>query len=230
MALGNGWWVGPRGEIIEIYEHLDYVKDNKEKFGLPLDFFMFTDEERALGPLGLAINRERILKEVIRRGWIRVRRAPRMTATFEAWRLTDDVFFRVGEAIHAANLASPSESVRINSVRDDRAEIVNVSDLLAGRVFAKNPPSEVKFEVATLTFDIPLTGQELKRLQEHLNEIRDQGKIAIYNPNTPAVKIANWDTVTQTPPSTEEKFSLDLESWAHAMEEDLDLWIEVDVA
>ena len=74
---------------------------------------LFTDEERKMGPQGPAAMRERVLSQAIRRGWIRLRRAPAMTPTFEVWRATDDALFRISEGIQSHGLADRGEIIRI---------------------------------------------------------------------------------------------------------------------
>ena len=200
MPLGEGHWISPTGEIIEVYMHLDYIQDNKEKLHIPAEAFMLTDEERKLGPKGPAAMRARVLSDVIRRGWIRLRRAPGMTPTFEVWRTTDDALFRIAEGIRAHGLADRGEMIRIVDHRRQTADVMNVTDLLSGKVFAQNPP----LQIATITFVYPMDEHELQGLERWIEIHRDLGLIVTLH--NCVLKLANWNAALDEAPIGSARF------------------------
>jgi len=229
MALGQGYWLSPTGEIIEIYEHLNYVTNHLSDFGLTPESIMFTEDERALKQKGPAANRERILRDVIRRGWIRIRRAPSMTMSFETWRTTDEAMFRIGEAIQAAHLADRGENIRINSVRDETSELVNVGDLLAGRVFSANP-EDPGFLVATFTPQGELYPTTLDFLARQAEEWRKKGVLSMFVRDQTALKVTNYDADAKLYTMDKRLFAAWAQDWAQGLSRKLKSEVMVDVA
>lgn len=85
--MGEGFWLNARtGEEVEVSEHLTAVLSNPEQFGLHLQDAPSRDPE----------SRRKILTDVIRNGWIRVR-TYRNQYTFECWQINDDVLFTILE-------------------------------------------------------------------------------------------------------------------------------------
>ncbi len=71
------YWISPMGKILPIYNddrHIDQMIKNPKAFGLTLDKIqaMYNDEGEQLGSEGKA--RERLIKTLILKGWIRIRR------------------------------------------------------------------------------------------------------------------------------------------------------------
>ena len=63
----EGWWVSPAGVATQIFEHLFEVMTDPYSFG-------FSPEEwRLWETYGVRRNRERVLGNVMRKGWMRVR-------------------------------------------------------------------------------------------------------------------------------------------------------------
>ncbi len=63
MPIGEGWWIDPKGYIHRVDEHLEFIKKNPELFG-------FTKEEAEKFTVR---DRDRILLDVMKDGWVRVR-------------------------------------------------------------------------------------------------------------------------------------------------------------
>jgi len=71
------YWINPIGKILPIKDsdrHIDMIIKNPKAFGFTLEKIqkMYDDENEVLGTEGTA--RERIIKELILKGWIRIRR------------------------------------------------------------------------------------------------------------------------------------------------------------
>jgi len=71
------YWISPIGKILPIYDddrHIDQIIKNPKAFGLTIECIqkIYDDENETLGIEGKA--RERIIKELILKGWIRIRR------------------------------------------------------------------------------------------------------------------------------------------------------------
>ena len=70
MPPGRGYFIGPEGEVIRVFEHLAAVEDDPERFGLkhayvqPLDATERIDRET---------RRRRVLTQVLKNGFVRAR-------------------------------------------------------------------------------------------------------------------------------------------------------------
>ena len=225
MPIGEGYWVSPDGRVIEIYEHLAYVKEHPDEFGFtPEDLRPLTEEKKRREKTP---GRERILKEAMRRGWIRVRRSPSMMPSFETWRVTDETLFRIAEAIRAASLVSAGESLRVTSVRDNFSEVMNAGDLMAGRVFRTNPRG---FVVATMTMKTLLNKSDKEYLQGETEGWRRMGYLSYCRrkgrgPWT--LLLGNWNWMEQKTMHPVREFKEEAESFAQSIADELDVDVEV---
>jgi hypothetical protein len=69
MPLGKGYFLGPDGEVIRVFKHLDTVEANPARFGLrPEDVVHREGENRIKGA-----RRRRVLTLALRNGFCRVR-------------------------------------------------------------------------------------------------------------------------------------------------------------
>ena len=68
--LGKGYFLGPDGEVISIFEHLGAVEENPQRFGLSPEALAYKDdqERRTRGA-----RRRRVLTMVLKNGFCRVR-------------------------------------------------------------------------------------------------------------------------------------------------------------
>jgi hypothetical protein len=74
MAVNSeGFWISPEGDIIKVSRHIDTIVKDPEIFGFTKEQLEdeFKKQNEPFGSEGNA--RENIIKEVYRRGWIRVR-------------------------------------------------------------------------------------------------------------------------------------------------------------
>lgn len=108
----EGYWLTPDGKAIEVMEHFQYVQAYPRKFG-------FTAGQ-AKG--WTRDDRERVLREAIRRGWIRVR-AHRNYITFEVHELTNDALWNITEFLK----------------KTGAWQTVRVQELARGRGFEQDP-------------------------------------------------------------------------------------------
>lgn len=79
MAVGSAaYWIDPQGRILKLREplHINQVTSNPEKFGVTKDYILKTYAKygEKMGTEGKA--REEIIKDVLTRGFIRVRLYP----------------------------------------------------------------------------------------------------------------------------------------------------------
>jgi hypothetical protein len=68
MPLGHGHWISPDGVVYEVFEHLMFVRERPELFGIAPE----AAERMSLSPA----ERQRVLSKVILSGWTRVRETP----------------------------------------------------------------------------------------------------------------------------------------------------------
>jgi hypothetical protein len=68
--LGKGYFLGPDGEVISIFEHLGAVEENPRRFGLSPEDLVYKDaqERQTRGA-----RRRRVLTMVLKNGFCRVR-------------------------------------------------------------------------------------------------------------------------------------------------------------
>ena len=73
------YWIAPDGTVYEVTEHISWMKEHAELFGLS------PDDPRFLDPKG---NRDELLTHALRQGWIRVRHNVRAGDHTNFWKLT----------------------------------------------------------------------------------------------------------------------------------------------
>lgn len=105
----EGYWISPDGDLVQVREHFDAVRDAPEAFG-------FT-REAAAG--WTRQDRDRILREAILRGWIRVREHRHHT-TFEMRQMNQDAGFAVKSFLETTK-AWPEEAVEIHELLPKKA-------------------------------------------------------------------------------------------------------------
>lgn len=73
MAQGGGYWISPDGKIVAVPLHITAIIDNPQMFGYTEEQLReeFEKHGEPYGSEGKA--REKILRDVMRRGWIRLR-------------------------------------------------------------------------------------------------------------------------------------------------------------
>jgi hypothetical protein len=120
----GGWWIAVNtGEVIEVQDHASEVVRSPERFGLSLG------DVRGLVPHAVPRDeRVRILIEVMKRGWIRIRFA-RGRKVIETW-TTDHRLWRhsVARFLDATG-AWDCELVQVNEVSSGKTCLRRVIDL-----------------------------------------------------------------------------------------------------
>lgn len=82
--MSEGYWIYPDGRIVEVNDHYAYVKEHPEDFG-------FTEEEASSWNLGDAKQREDVLIEAMKRGFVRVRGHGKSGLSIQVWEATPKV-------------------------------------------------------------------------------------------------------------------------------------------
>jgi len=131
MAFGHGYWLHLDGRMLPIHEHLSAVLDAPEKFDL-----------RGVPRQGMRESpdayRERVLSEVFRNGWIRVRSHGGKTV-FEYWRWSPELADAVWDFI-ANELGAQFGTIQMGEVESGRAFGASIQDFLAEPRRRRNPP------------------------------------------------------------------------------------------
>lgn len=105
----EGYWISPEGDIAKVREHFEAVSLAPEAFG-------FTAQQAAGWTRA---DRDRILREAILRGWIRVREH-RNSTTFEMREMTADSGLAIRTFLETTG-AWPQEAVEIHEIATKRA-------------------------------------------------------------------------------------------------------------
>jgi len=105
----EGYWISPGGDLAQVRDHFEAIQDAPQAFG-------FTQAETSKW---LRADRDRILREAILRGWIRVREH-RDRTTFEMREMNPDSGFAVKSFLETTG-AWPQEAVEIHEIGPKRA-------------------------------------------------------------------------------------------------------------
>lgn len=129
----EGHWISPEGKSIAVIEHFDEVRSKPRQFG-------FTEKQAAKWTRE---DRELVLRQVIGRGWIRVR-GHRGFTTFEVDELTGDTIFRIKEHLQRTQ-AWPQEQIRVGEIRHGRVHNETAAWILGDEALAvaRNPRRRV---------------------------------------------------------------------------------------
>ena len=71
----SAYWISPNGRIVSVdTKHINMIIDNPDAFGLTSTEVeaMYTQENEKMGIEGIA--REKIIMDLVRKGWIRLRK------------------------------------------------------------------------------------------------------------------------------------------------------------
>ena len=112
MPIGEGWWLAVDGRVLPVYEHLQAVENDPREFGLAKALLAAHRSESE------ADRRERILTEVTKKGWIRVR-FHGGHVSFDTWFLTPDVADAI--FLFTADVLGPVPSMRVGEVSTGKA-------------------------------------------------------------------------------------------------------------
>lgn len=158
MPLTGGYWFSTKSfDLIEIYEHLQFLSglEAKVRNELPLT----AKESAYAAELGMepgagwglvprekpAERRERFLREAMRCGWVRIRASQSGSAwTFEASRLNEDTLSSLVLAVKKLDLW-PGTPLELHGVEEDKAISLTAEDLL--RYAEGEQPAAIGFSV-----------------------------------------------------------------------------------
>lgn len=104
----EGYWISPDGDIVEVVDHFTQVQEAPEAFG-------FKAEE---APKWRREDRERVLRQAISRGWIRVR-GHRDHTTFELSELNEPAAFAIKDFLRRDG-AWENERVEVHELAKKR--------------------------------------------------------------------------------------------------------------
>lgn len=124
-----GHWISPKGKVHEINEHFSQIIEQPKLFG-------FTKAE---ADSWVRADRDRIVTEAVRRGWIRVRGHGTST-TFDVRELTSNVIFDVAKYLDWIG-AWENEDVKVHEVLHKKVFDVKAGWFLLGEALkvARNP-------------------------------------------------------------------------------------------
>lgn len=130
MPIGEGYWISPMGELVEISEHFEFVRENPELFGFTSaqmkKYFGVTPKNRA----GL---RQELLTEAIRRDWIRLRLTNEWH--FQCWRLDEWTLERIRQALTKLH-AGDHDFVILSELSRGRHDEVRAGEVLSDEAHA----------------------------------------------------------------------------------------------
>jgi hypothetical protein len=131
----KGYWISPGGDVLEVPEHFEAVREAPAAFG-------FTEEEAQEWKRA---DRESVLRKVIARGWIRVR-GHRNHTTFEIQELDQNSAFSIRSFLVESG-AWPQETVEVHELGPGRQLREDAAFFLEDRHLALlGMPSERKAE------------------------------------------------------------------------------------
>ena len=89
MVSKIGFFISPEGKVIPVEKHIKTVTQDPESFGLSTDYVdsVYERHRETRGLEGDA--REKILREVMKRGWIRIRRYTNEYWSIQTGTMTD---------------------------------------------------------------------------------------------------------------------------------------------
>lgn len=148
MIVKAAYWISPKGEIIKVAgisgtTHIDTVINNPDEFGVTIDEIKDVYEKYGEPFRSEGKAREEIIKNVVKKGWIRVRKYKNSHWSFNVYRLskkTKDYIFDWADKITSKGLFNQKENeiyldVRILSVSDDSMETTTIKEILEGSLY-----------------------------------------------------------------------------------------------
>ncbi len=91
-AISNAYWISRRGEVVEVTRnHIATVIENPKKFGYTYEEIkeIYDKHDESMGVEGKA--REEIIRDLIKKGWIRIRKYKRKGYSVNISRMTKKV-------------------------------------------------------------------------------------------------------------------------------------------
>ena len=118
----RGWWISPSGDYITVQDHFRCLLQNPEQFGYMRDELAGIQWE----PKGET--REKYLKMVFQRDWIRVREHKGHT-TYEFWQMSKSIRERIKVHLKAFNFF-PEDQLNLSEVSTEKNDVLTVEKFL----------------------------------------------------------------------------------------------------
>ena len=159
------YWISPEGEILsKVSTHIRAVCDKPSAFGLTKEYVLqvFADYSEPIGSEGNA--RAKIIKDLILKGWIRIRYTPRndiYTIELNSLSNSNKGFLRDwASGLVQANLIKGYSDVRIVELADREKETSgSIEELLSYRLFSSAGVVEGRLIPISSVFDFGLMNQ-----------------------------------------------------------------------
>lgn len=132
-GFNAGLWISPAGQIVEVANtHIDDVINHPDKFGLTLDHIkrIYQKYGEQLHQEGEA--REEIIRDVLVRGWIRVRKYRNYwSMTLDSLKdSTKRIVKNFVNTLIKNNIMSENDDIKILEIRSDNLKTLEASDIL----------------------------------------------------------------------------------------------------
>jgi hypothetical protein len=128
MPIGRGWWIAPDGEISEILEHLGAIDKDPGRFGFSREELLPLKEE--IGKKGKGKRRKRILRQAIKKGFIRVRfDNHRHVAEFYGWERCKRLIMKF---LRQEHFVGSGIELMLNDLESGTERRMKVDHILAG--------------------------------------------------------------------------------------------------
>jgi glutamyl-tRNA reductase len=148
MIVKAAYWISPKGEIIQVTgtsgtTHIDTVINNPDVFGVTIDEMKEVYEKYGEPFRTEGKAREEIIRNIVKKGWIRVRKYKNSHWSFNVHRLSKKVkdhIFDWADKITEKGLFNQNEDeihldVKILSVLDDSMETTTIKEILEGSLY-----------------------------------------------------------------------------------------------
>jgi len=130
MPVGEGYFIGPMGELIEVWDHFEFVREHPEMFGFtPAQIKRFFGVSKKKPKAEL---RQELLSEVLRRDWIRLRVTNEYH--FQYWRLDEWTLERIRKALSALTVGE-YDVVILGELSRGRHDEVRARDIMSDRAY-----------------------------------------------------------------------------------------------
>ena len=122
---GRGYFISPKGEAVEVVEHIEWVRDNLERVGLSPECMREIEEKYGAKEKGKI--RKEVLFRVIKKGWIRIRTCNEMHV--EVWVLDDLTKRRIRKFLRGFH-DDPDLTMIINELATGKSRRMKVKKFL----------------------------------------------------------------------------------------------------
>lgn len=163
------YWISPKGEIVPVSDsHIATVINSPETFGLTLDEIKskFDEYGEKLGQEGIA--REQIILDLIKKGWIRIRKygnrgwnvnIPRLTKRIKDYLFDWSVKLTSPEGLFGIKEKDMYSDVHVLSFIDDISKTYSFKDIMNSVMYEKNE----SFDNSNILIECELNNNNMKK-------------------------------------------------------------------